>query len=47
MFIVSYVAVIFLLLPLMHTNAGDMAAPGKPGDIKAAFVLVGPVGDGG
>lgn len=45
--IISSIAGIFLLIPMMQLQAGDMAAPGKPGDIKAAFVLVGPVGDGG
>lgn len=44
---VNSIVGILLFFPLMQVNAGDLAAPGKPGDIKAAFVLVGPVGDGG
>ncbi len=46
-FVVKSLTGIILVFPLMLLNAGDMAAPGKSGDIKAAFVLVGPVGDGG
>ncbi len=46
LFVISIVTVL-VLMPFTQLNAGDMAAPGKPGDVKAAFVLVGPVGDGG
>jgi len=45
--VVSVALGIAFLLPLSQVNAGGMAAPGKAGDVKAAFVLVGPVGDGG
>ncbi len=41
------ISIILLVMMPFTLTAGDLAAPGKPGDVKAAFVLVGPVGDGG
>lgn len=46
LFVISIIGIL-ILMPFTLVNAQGLAAPGKPGDIKAAFVLVGPVGDGG